>query len=320
MNKLKMTSFCILAISIIFLGVLSSVLADDGLKENPLTLDEQVKEQIENSKQINSGVLDQLRKEENVLAVYGYIPEINDGGEYYNWWTSIFNTTMSVSKTGALDEYVYENEGYIIGFGPESDGYITILVYNKYGKDINTKDFEIIKSIFDKYGLEENISDVPIVFKSADIPVAYGSSYDSKYRPLYGGITIGTSKNVIINLLSPGSGCIGYTARKNGTTTYGFITAGHIVDFSNNREVYQPVYALLGDHNLIGTSNITHSRIDAVFVKSGNITGTNEARIQYSNSASGSSNFIDVGGYYGTNPTNLTVYKSGSTTYLEVES
>ncbi|WNY26310.1 hypothetical protein MsAm2_00700 [Methanolapillus ohkumae] len=68
---------------------------------------------------------------------------------------------------------MYDSDGDIIGYGQHYEGYITVLINRDYGKEIDPNDFETIKSIFDQYGLEENISDVPIVFKSATIPIIY---------------------------------------------------------------------------------------------------------------------------------------------------
>ncbi|WNY26311.1 hypothetical protein [Methanolapillus ohkumae] len=51
--------------------------------ENPFALEEQIAEQINHSGPLNSDVLEQLKNDETVLAVYGHIPDANAGIESY---------------------------------------------------------------------------------------------------------------------------------------------------------------------------------------------------------------------------------------------
>jgi hypothetical protein len=166
---------CFVAFLITFLCVLNPAFGEGY--DNYFTEEEQIKEIIKNSKPINSDILNELENEKDVLAIYGKIPEIKEEVEYYNWWISISNISDSILNDGAMKNHLYANGSCVIGYGPQSDGYILISIYDGYENKLESKDIEEIAFIFEKYAKEENISDVPLVFRYAPMNEVYSHKF-----------------------------------------------------------------------------------------------------------------------------------------------
>ena len=166
---------CFVAVLIAFLCILNPAFGEGY--DNAFTEEEQIKEIIKNSKPINSDIWNELENEKNVLAIYGKIPEIKEEVEYYNWWISISNISDSVLNEGAMKNHLYANGSCVIGYGPQSDGYILISIYDGYEDKLESKDIEEIASIFEKYAKEENISDVPLVFRYVPMNEVYSHKF-----------------------------------------------------------------------------------------------------------------------------------------------
>jgi hypothetical protein len=166
---------CLVAVLITFLCILNPAFGEGH--DNVFMEEEQIKEIIKNSKSINSDILNELENEKNVLAIYGKIPEIKEEAEYYNWWISISNISDSILDDDAIKNHLYANGNCIIGYGPQSEGYILISIYDSYEEKLESKDIEEIAFIFEKYAKEENISDVPLVFRYAPMNEVYNHKF-----------------------------------------------------------------------------------------------------------------------------------------------
>lgn len=282
--------------------------------EDLFTEEEQIKEMIKNSKSINSEIMDKLKEDKNICSIHGVIPEIKGGEEYYEWWCTISRISDSIAENEALNKYLWERGGYITGYGPVSEGYILISIEEKRINQFEKNNIEEIVTIFEKYAIENNVTEVPLVFKSSPIIKPY--TYQSVNRPLVGGISLTSVLKAIywpLNWLEPGTGAVGYPARTTDNTSCGFVTAGHVVNFTT-KKVYQPSYKFFGDNNYVGSTSVTHPKVDAAFIKSDKVNNPNSAKIFYSNSSNTSGDLIDIGGYYNTISVNSEVYKSGPTT------
>ncbi|MDV0447634.1 hypothetical protein MsAg5_15430 [Methanosarcinaceae archaeon Ag5] len=167
---------------------------------------------------------------ENVLAVYGEIPVKKGGTEAYEWWLSISDTVISISNDQALGKYHYMNGGFITGYGPYSEGFITVKIDPEQRNKITEKDLSEIKNIVDQYAEKNGINNAPILIICEDIPrissenesnkkdelsliIAQTDLYNDSYRPIIGGTKITREFS-------------------NGSTNYA--TIGYAVRYVNN--------------------------------------------------------------------------------------
>jgi hypothetical protein len=234
------------------------------------------------------------------------------------------NVSDKIAEDSALEKYLYENGGPVVGYGPFNKGYINILIHEECG-NISQSNLKEIYDIFEIYAFKEDMSDVPVIFsieKTPSFSVSEATEtmekasalavlgYNSSFRPVIGGVGMETSKLL--------SGTVGFAAIQNGTNQKGFVTAAHLSNFSR-ATVYQPL--LLHPNGSVGSMNVNYTNIDAAFVPCNNVNGTkfyskvlnNSSVRQYAN---GTEINHSVGGYYGTIGNNYTVLKSGKATGL----
>ncbi|WNY28218.1 hypothetical protein MmiEs2_04020 [Methanimicrococcus stummii] len=285
----------ILIIFFILLSFSGIALGTEYLDENPFTVDEQIAEIIKNNYSLNPKIFEDLKKSENTIAIYGEIPDKKSGMESYKWWVSICNISESMAIDGALKEYSLINNGPVFGFGPENSGYILVYIDVDYEKKISDKELLSIRKTIEKYALNENIAEIPIVISYEEMPEL---EYERKHRPLVGGVKINNQTQWI--------GTSGYSVKKGNIN--GFVTAAHCVDYTN-MTVYQPSFS---SNNSVGTSTITYEYIDATFVPYNNVN----ASIYFENDSYPNGTNLSVGGYYSIKSVNDTVWKSGTTTGL----
>ncbi|WP_338103139.1 hypothetical protein [Methanolapillus millepedarum] len=148
----------------------SSLFRTDDVLKSPNTLAEnQVKSTVDNTPPTKPELMDEFRKDPDVLAVYGIIPYKSKGVDAYDWWILRCDIVDSISRDGGLDDYLYPNRGAIIGYGPFEGGYILVSVYDKDRNNVTSQDLDEMRSVFEKYATERGVSNLPIVFKCSDM-------------------------------------------------------------------------------------------------------------------------------------------------------
>ncbi|MDV0447674.1 hypothetical protein MsAg5_15850 [Methanosarcinaceae archaeon Ag5] len=272
--KLKILKFLI--IFIILTSLIMPVFGEEDMRKDPTCplTKEEIQKRIDLTPPTNPEVLNQLKKDESILAIYGEIPE-RKGEDAYDWWISIDNIAYSIAVDGAFEKYHYDNGGTVIGFGPSCDGYIQITIYDELQNEVSSQDITEMKEIVEKYAAKKEIKNIPVVFRSSEmgqtsssienehenaeknILAAAPNYYSDKIRPIIGGISVYSSYT--------GPGTIGYVVKQtNNSSKRGFVTSAHLVDFQNI-SVYQPTVGIL---NGVGTSsvNATNKKVDAIYI------------------------------------------------------
>jgi hypothetical protein len=75
----------------------------------------------------------------------------------------------SLYNENELNDYLYENGGFIISAGVTSDGLILIECYYKIADEIDDNDFKAVSDIINKYASHVSIDKANIVFVSSDM-------------------------------------------------------------------------------------------------------------------------------------------------------
>lgn len=115
---------------------------------------------INNTPPTNPAFLDESRNNEKVIAVSGRIPSYRAGQESYDWFVLLQKVLKKINDEELLEDYQWDNGGYIIGFGCPHD-YLHFYVYAD--ADVSEEELNEIISIITKAGESYNISDIPIV-------------------------------------------------------------------------------------------------------------------------------------------------------------
>ncbi|WNY26309.1 hypothetical protein [Methanolapillus ohkumae] len=311
LRMLKIFAFLIIAVA--YMSIASATYGEEDIRTNTMLTTKQINEIVDRTPPLKS---DSIWKSENygVLATYGNIPEKQKGVESYEWQLSISNVSELIFKNDALDEYLYRNNGFIIGYGSVIDGYIVVMTYDELEDTITDEDLKNIHKIINKYAEEKKIENVPIKIISSEMgePLkpklefaddtqnskAIDDDYESKVRPLIGGIQVYSDYT--------GPGTSGYAVvSDNNSSEKGFVTSAHLVDF-DNYSVYQPTNDFL-NLNQVGTSAVSYTNVDAIYIPMSDV----DAELHIGNGET-----IAVGGY--TDSSGIDVYRSGVTTGLTV--
>ncbi|MDV0446505.1 hypothetical protein MsAg5_03450 [Methanosarcinaceae archaeon Ag5] len=181
--KIILKTFCFLMIAV----VLMSMALGDGNK-NDIRNDtdsftqEEIQERIDAVPPTNPELLDQLRQQNGILAVYGEIPQKKQGIESYEWWLNISSIVDSISEDDALRKYMSDNSNFIMGYGAIADGYVSILIHEEFRNDVTQKDLENMKNIVDQYAAQEGVENVPIVI-SIGTPIIFTVAESPRFYP-----------------------------------------------------------------------------------------------------------------------------------------
>jgi hypothetical protein len=147
-------------ISLIFIAFAIPVYAVEDIRESDTGLEyEQILEIIESGTPTNPNLLNELSKQDNILAVYGTIPK-KDSKEAYEWWLALDKVAESLAKDKEFIEYEY-----IEGIGADTDGYIYIQILEKNKDLIKSQELETIKKYVDKHSEMQNIENIPLAIK-----------------------------------------------------------------------------------------------------------------------------------------------------------
>ncbi|MDR2944912.1 MAG: hypothetical protein LBU81_07550 [Methanosarcinales archaeon] len=121
---------------------------------------EEVLKIVDKKTAANPDLLNELSKQDDILAVYGTIPEKSGGAESYEWWLTLDSVAQSISEGKEL-----MNSPYFSGIGAHTDGYLYIQILDEYKDFVKDEDLESMKKIVDKYAEMQNIKDVPLAFE-----------------------------------------------------------------------------------------------------------------------------------------------------------
>lgn len=290
----------------IFLLVIPAYCTED-IRKSDLN-DEIIKDILDKGSATNTTALDELERQENVLAVYGIIPKKNAGEEAYEWWL-----TLDKIITDVATDKSFKKE-YISSIGSHTDGYIYVKIKPEEAKDIKAETMDSIQEKIAEYATKNCVDDVPIVIKIANpvytfesiiensiqtkitenSPDAINSSNGYKKNP-YGGLLVQTSTH---------QGTSGYAACDvNNNSRRGLVTAAHVLLLNSSKPVYQAFSS--NTSQLFGTPTLMDSQYDCVFVPQP--SKRNVTPYIYD----GSSSTLKVTGFTGSVSNNMLVEKSG---------
>lgn len=240
---------------------------------------------------------DDLRKDPDVLATKGQIPQFDTKEERLGWYDKL-DMSKDIVKDD-MDPYLYP-KGPVIGYGWDINGYFEITFY----KDMNVTESQIneIYGIINKRASDVSVQEIPVIFRKADFLIEQVSGYTDRYRPVIGAIQIAARKNGATYTAT-----LGFPAKKSDGTK-GYVTAKHFAN-STYLAIHQPTY-LSDNSNLIGDVDILGGHYaDASFIEYSNV----EPKIHVDNSVT-----KDVVGFMSTSPVDSwvgwPVSKSGKTT------
>lgn len=140
-----------------------------GVSDREAGTDPDLQELIDNVPAPEQQTLDKCRKDPDVLAVSGKMPELKAGKDSYDLFVSLQNVREKVTRDGILKEYMYP-QGPVVGYGVRAEHYFTVSLYNENdgenGTDAETID-EII-AVLTAAAAESGISDMPIVVEKGE--------------------------------------------------------------------------------------------------------------------------------------------------------
>ncbi|MDR2944728.1 MAG: S1 family peptidase [Methanosarcinales archaeon] len=286
-NMIKLS----LLICFVFLGMLIPVYGTEDIRKSDTGLEyEEVLKIIDNNTATNPDLLNELSKQDNILAVYGTIPKKSSGVESYEWWLTLDSVAKSISK----DEELL-NSQYFSGIGAYTAGYLFIQILEENKDFVKTEDLEAMKKIVEKHAEMYGIQDVPLVIKVVKPAISFAANPNSYVKNPLGGLHIETNTS---------GGTLGYAVKfQNNFSKKGMVTVAHVLHFTS-RPVYQSTSGI-GSH-LLGTPTSMNNSYDCVFIPE---TNTRKAQPYI---CDGAGNDLKVVGSAGSVSHNMLVEKSGS--------
>ena len=121
--------FCILTAVLVLLSIGGIADAATYSKEQ-IAQDPELQELINNVPAADPDILEQVREDQNVRAVFGQIPKSAVGKETYGLYGRLDNVRANVRADGALKEYICPN-GPVCGFGVNANNYFVVLLYDE---------------------------------------------------------------------------------------------------------------------------------------------------------------------------------------------
>ena len=93
-----------------------------GVSDREAGTDQDLQELIDNVPAPEQQTLDKCRKDPDVLAVSGKMPELKAGKDSYDLFVSLQNVREKVTRDGILKEYMYP-QGPVVGYGVRAEHY-----------------------------------------------------------------------------------------------------------------------------------------------------------------------------------------------------
>lgn len=121
-----------------------------------------IQEIIDNTPATNPALLDQARSNSKTITVSGTIPALQKGNDSYSWFVLLQGVMKKVNTDGQLEPYLWDNGGFIVGYGSSQD-YIEVFV----NADSNVSDEEIaqVVQIITNAGKEYGVNNIPIIIE-----------------------------------------------------------------------------------------------------------------------------------------------------------
>lgn len=286
----KKIKLCLL-VCIVLIGMLIPVYGAEDIRKSDTGLEEeQVLKIIDSNTATNPDLLNELVKQDDILAVYGTIPKKGDGVESYEWWLTLDSVAKSISEDKEL-----LNSQYFAGIGAHTDGYLYIQISDENKDFVKNEDLEAMKKIVYNHAEMQNIKDVPLAFKVVKPAISFATNPNSFVKNPIGGLHIETNTS---------GGTLGYAARfQNNTSKKGVVTVGHVLHFTS-RPVYQCTVGT--SSHLLGTPSLMNNSYDCVFIPE---SSTRKVKPYL---CDGAGNDLKVTGLTGSVSNNMLVEKSGS--------
>ena len=166
-KKIKTAVMLLIILFVLIAPSLGEEQEDDG---NPITSEFIKQRMIERNFAIDPNALKYIENENDVIATFGVMPELESGLESYNWWISICNITDEISEDKALEQYLLGSGGFCGGYGTFADGTIRIIVGENFRDSVTDEELKEVVEIVEKYAEKEGITSAPIVFLVIDPP------------------------------------------------------------------------------------------------------------------------------------------------------
>ncbi|MDV0447387.1 hypothetical protein MsAg5_12750 [Methanosarcinaceae archaeon Ag5] len=307
---MKMKLMSLICTLVVLAALIGPAMADEDIRNypsNPYTKEE-LDEIISKTQPTKPELFDEFQKNENILMLYGEIPEKEMGLDSYEWWLNISSIADEMTKDENISDYF--EKGLILRYGPYCDGYISFVVDEKFKNDIKQEDLDNINKIVNKYASSKGIQNIPVAISvgqpiefiaenvseennSMNIVARALNYYTDKTRPVIGGTRVATQMY---------GGTSGFAAKnQTNSSRIGIVTVAHLTNFSNAMSVYQPT---VSSSNKIGVTTGVRQDIDAMFVPCSNV----QAKIH-----TGNNFLVSVKGSSGLS-SGMALYRSGINT------
>ncbi|WP_316559280.1 hypothetical protein [Methanimicrococcus stummii] len=147
------------------------VYAEEGIwRQNEFGEWELSSETINATPPTDPSVLRRLENQNDVLAVYGEIPQIN-GKDAHDRRLAVEQTAKAVAGDDIMREY--QERGLVIGIGAIVDGYVVIEILEEKAGEFEPGDIELLKTTADKYAEIYGILNLPLVFQAKQMPYGF---------------------------------------------------------------------------------------------------------------------------------------------------
>lgn len=125
---------------------------------------------IDDTPATDPALFERTKSSENVIVVSGTVPVLAKGRESYEWFVLLQGVMKKVDNSGELDPYLWDNGGFVIGYGCPSS-FVHIYVYSE--SDYSEEDINAIVQIIQNAGKSYGIDDIPIVVELNTHPQGY---------------------------------------------------------------------------------------------------------------------------------------------------
>ncbi|WNY28725.1 hypothetical protein MmiEs2_09280 [Methanimicrococcus stummii] len=130
--------------------------------------EEYIQDIINNTPATDVSYFKQASLNADTIAVFGTLPAFSKGRESYEWFVLLQGVTSKLNEDGKLAPYLWDNGGFIIGYGYQNS-VILISIHSEYSDEEMNAVIQIIEEAGQFYG----ISDIPIIIEQNTHAQAY---------------------------------------------------------------------------------------------------------------------------------------------------
>ncbi|MDV0444646.1 hypothetical protein MmiAt1_01780 [Methanimicrococcus sp. At1] len=146
-----------LFVLVILISLISPALAGATDTESYFS-ESYIQEIINNTPAPDSVLFEQAKKDSNTVAAAGNIPVLLPGRESYEWFVLLQGTVKKINDENQLDPHLWDNGGFIIGYGCHHS-YVQVYVSGTYSDEDINKVIRIVQDAGKAYGID----DVPLI-------------------------------------------------------------------------------------------------------------------------------------------------------------